>query len=236
MSGQVQGFILNLEARRREREIEQYGHELSNAERIALEAAQNSQAENEAAEKKAFEFRKWKTDQLSSIPPRFMAKGFDNYRATSQIQRDAVAHLKTGRSAIIYGGNGLGKTHLAFASIRYQVEHGVSSRYALAFDFFSEIKRSFRDDSTGAVMRRYAQTGYLVIDEVDKAFGSQTEFVYLYALVNERYNMMLPTVLITNANEEDLVSVIGTSTLSRVAGDGAIIELSGEDYRQKALA
>lgn len=236
MNGLEQGFILNLEAKRREREIGQYGHELSNAERIALEAAQNSQAENEAAEKKAFEFRKWRTEQLSCIPPRFTGKSFDNYRCLSQTQREAVAHLKTGRSTIIYGGNGLGKTHLAFASIRCQVDHGVSSCYVLAFDFFSEIKRSFRDDTTASVMKRYAQAGYLVIDEVDKAFGSQTEFVYLYALVNERYNMMLPTVLITNANEADLVSVIGTSTLSRVAGDGAIIELSGEDYRQRALA
>ena len=78
--------------------------------------------------------------------------------------------------------------------------------------------------------------GYLVIDEVDKAFGSQTEFVYLYSLINERYNRMLPTVLITNADEVELVSVIGSSTLSRVAGDGAIIELKGQDWRQKERA
>jgi DNA replication protein DnaC len=229
-------FMENLMTKRKAREIEQYGHELNDAERDALEAIKLSQSETEAGEKKALEFRKWRSEQLSCIPPRFVGKTFDNYRATSQIQRDAVAHLKTGRSAIIYGGNGLGKTHLAFASIRYQVEHEVSSKYVLAFDFFTAIKRSFRDDSTDAVMSKYAQAGYLVVDEVDKTFGSQTEFVYLYSLVNERYNRMLPTVLITNADEADLVTVIGASTLSRVAGDGAIIELTGEDYRQRSLA
>jgi DNA replication protein DnaC len=229
-------FMENLMAKRKAREIEQYGHELSDAERDALEAIKLSQSEIEAEEKKDLAFRKWRSEQLSCIPPRFTGKTFDNYRATSQIQRDAVAHLKTGRSAIIYGGNGLGKTHLAFAAIRYQVEHEVSSKYVLAFDFFTAIKRSFRDDTTDAVMTKYAQAGYLVVDEVDKTFGSQTEFVYLYSLVNERYNRMLPTVLITNADEADLVTVIGASTLSRVAGDGAIIELSGEDFRQRARA
>jgi len=71
---------------------------------------------------------------------------------------------------------------------------------------------------------------------VDKGFGSQTEFVYLYQLVNERYNRMLPTVLVTNAREDELASVIGASTLSRVAGEGAIINLSGPDYRQRKTA
>ena len=130
----------------------------------------------------------------------------------------------------------MGKTHLAFAAIRHQITLDISSLYVLAFDFFTQVKRSFRDDTTEAIMDRYAKVGYLVIDEVDKAFGSQTEFVYLYSLVNERYNRMLPTVLITNADEADLVTVIGSSTLSRVAGDGAIIELKGQDWRQKERA
>ncbi len=226
----------SLKQKRREIEIETYGHELTEAERAALDALRESQADEQKAKRKAKEFEDWKKKQLSQIPPRFVGKTFDNYKIWSPVQREAVNHLKTGRSAIVYGGNGVGKTHLAFAAIRHQIEAGVSSRYVLAFDFFTEVKRSFRDDSTDAILKRYATAGYLVIDEVDKAFGSQTEFVYLYSLVNERYNRMLPTVLITNADEADLVSVIGASTLSRIAGDGAIIELKGEDYRQRMLA
>lgn len=225
-----------LKQKRREIEITTYGHELTDAERDALDRLNESQAEQQREKRKAKEFNEWKTKQLAQIPPRFVGKTFDNYKTWSNDHREIVNHLKTGRSAIIYGGNGVGKTHLAFAAIRAQVELGISSRYALAFDFFTEVKRSFRDDSTDAILKRYATAGYLVIDEVDKAFGSQTEFVYLYSLINERYNRMLPTVLITNADEAELVSVIGSSTLSRVAGDGAIIELKGQDWRQKERA
>lgn len=225
-----------LKQNRREMEINTYGHELTEAERDALDRLQESQKAAEQAKRKSAEFDEWKAKQLSQIPPRFTGKTFENYRTQKPEHREVINHLKSGRSAIVYGGNGVGKTHLAFAAIRHQIEAGVSSRYVLAFDFFTEVKRSFRDDTTEAIMDRYAKVGYLVIDEVDKAFGSQTEFVYLYSLVNERYNRMLPTVLITNADEADLVSVIGASTLSRVAGDGAIIELKGEDYRQRMLA
>lgn len=225
-----------LKQKRREMEITTYGHELTDAERDAMDRLQESQKAAEQAKRKSAEFDDWKAKQLSQIPPRFTGRTFENYKTQKPEHREVISHLKSGRSAIVYGGNGVGKTHLAFAAIRHQIEAGVSSRYVLAFDFFTEVKRSFRDDSTDAVLKRYATAGYLVIDEVDKAFGSQTEFVYLYSLVNERYNRMLPTVLITNADEADLVSVIGASTLSRVAGDGAIIELKGEDYRQRMLA
>lgn len=225
-----------LKQKRREMEINTYGHELTDAERDALDRLQESQKATEQAKRKSAEFDDWKQKQLSQIPPRFVGKTFENYRIWKNEQREVLNHLRSGKSAIIYGGNGVGKTHLAFAAIRHQIELGISSRYVLAFDFFTEVKRSFRDDSTDAILKRYATAGYLVIDEVDKAFGSQTEFVYLYSLVNERYNRMLPTVLITNADDTELVSVIGSSTLSRVAGDGAIIELKGEDYRQRMLA
>ena len=229
-------LVESLRQRRREIEINAYGHELSDEERDALDRIKQSQEEAEEARRKAGEFEKWQAKQLSQIPPRFVGKTFDNYRTWSNEQREIVAHLRTGKSAIIFGGNGVGKTHLAFAAIRTQIELGISSQYILAFDFFTEVKRSFRDDSTDSILKRYAAVGYLVIDEVDKAFGSQTEFVYLYSLINERYNRMLPTVLITNADEAELVSVIGSSTLSRVAGDGAIIELKGQDWRQKERA
>ena len=225
-----------LKQSRREAEIKTYGHELTDEERNALDMIRESQKEAEEAQRKAGELERWKASQLAQIPPRFADSTFANYKTWSHEQRDVITHLKTGKSAIIYGSNGTGKTHLVFAAIRHQIEQGVSSKYVLAFDFFTEIKRSFRDDTTEAIMDRYGKVGYLVVDEVDKTFGSQTEFVYLYSLINERYNRLLPTVLITNADEAELVSVIGKSTLSRVAGEGAIIELTGDDYRQRMLA
>lgn len=212
-------------------ETERYGRVLTEEEREANERLERQEEEAQKKAREAERLKEWVSSQLGQFPRRFADKTFGNYRVTTPAQKSAVRHLMSGRSAIIYGSNGTGKTHLAYASVRHQIEQGKKAQYVLAYDFFSEVRQSFADDSTHAVMHRYAGVDYLVIDEVDKSFGSKTEFVYLYTLVNRRYNDMLPTVLITNAGEEDLVSVMGASTISRVAGDGAIIELVGEDYR-----
>jgi hypothetical protein len=44
---------------------------------------------------------------------------------------------------------------------------------------------------------------------------------------------MLPTVLITNAKPDEFAMIVGTSVLDRIGSDGKLIELSGENYRQK---
>ena len=74
---------------------------------------------------------------------------------------------------------------------------------------------------------------YLVIDEIDKTQGTQMEFAYLYSLINKRYNEMKSTVLITNAKPDEFAAIIGQSALDRVASEGKIIDLTGDNYRQK---
>lgn len=222
-------FVRRFTEARDTREIEIYGRVLTPEERIAKEEAEDREAERikEESRRARIEAR------LKEFPRRYADKTFANFKASTPSQRQIVKHLKDGGSAVIYGGNGTGKTHLAFAAVRNQIESGKDSKYVLAYDFFTDIKNSFSDSSTEAVMRRYEGCDYLVIDEVDKSFGTVTEFVYLYTLVNRRYNNLRPTVLITNASEKDLVTVIGASTISRIGGDGAVIELVGEDYRLK---
>lgn len=105
--------------------------------------------------------------------------------------------------------------------------------FVMAYKFFDDIKRSFEDNSTSKVLGCYKDLDYLVIDEIDKSYGSPTEFVHLYHLVNERYNHMLPTVLITNAKREGLTELLGASVLDRIASEGAIIEMVGGNYRKK---
>lgn len=217
-------------------EKEKYGRILTDEERLEIDRLQDEEAAQARERKKAYDQELWATKELGRIPKRFQNVTFENYRIESGDQQAAVDHLKSGQSAIIYGANGLGKTHLAFASIKHQIAQGRSARYLLAFEFVSDIKQSWGKDTTKNLMSEYGSCDYLVIDEIDKTFGSQTDFIYLYSLVNERYNEMLPTVLITNAKESELLNVIGPSTLSRVAGDGALIELDGDDFRKRNRA
>ena len=192
--------------------------------RVVTDAEYEKQKYEEAERQRAEFIR----TRLKQIPKRYEHETFDTYQGQNLLKD----YMKTGGSLIIYGSNGTGKTHLAFASIRYQIEQGKEAFYVLAADFFNEIKQSFANGSTHKVIQDYTRYDYLVIDEIDKSYGSQTEFNYMYLLINKRYNDMVPTVLITNAKKADLVDVIGSSVLDRIAGDGKVKELSGKSYRR----
>lgn len=177
--------------------------------------------------------------QLSAFPARFRDSTFDNYILSDNEQSRAkqvglIKQLKSGNSVVMYGNNGTGKTHLAFASLRHQILLGKFCKYILAPELYDEVKNSFNTNSTQRVISEYSSYDYLVVDEVDKSFGSATEFISLYRIINRRYENLLPTVLITNAGKEVLVDVIGNSSFERVTEfPGGKLFMDWESHRRK---
>lgn len=215
---------------RNKREMKEYGRILQDAERDAIIEKEELQRKKDIENEK---IRKIYSEFMRQVPPRFKNATFSSFQCSSDKQRKTVEYLKTGGSAVIYGSNGVGKTHLAYATCEYQARQGKVAGYILAFDFFNEVRKSFSDGSTDKVVGKYHGYDLLVIDEIDKTQGTPTEFVYLYSLINERYNYMKPTILITNATPSDFGAIIGESALDRVASDGKVIDLTGDNYRQK---
>jgi len=215
---------------REEKEIKEYGKVLSYEERDRIIDETDRKQKQEAEENR---IRMNLSQFMDAIPPRFKDTTFDNYACETEKQLKVLQFLKQGRSAVIYGSNGTGKTHLAYASCKYQIEQGKTAMYIVAFDFFNKIRQSFGDGSTEQIIEKFKGYGYLVIDEIDKTQGTPTEFNYLYHLINQRYNHLRPTVLITNAKPAEFGVIIGESALDRVASEGKVIDLTGENYRQR---
>lgn len=173
------------------------------------------------------------TELYYAIPTIYKDSTFDNFIAQTEAQKVAVDILKDGKSAILFGSNGTGKTHLGWAFLRYQVEQGRSGRYVKAFKLFAQIKSSFNSHTTERLVDEYCNYDCLVIDELDKRYGSQTEFVNLYAIIDERTDWGRPTILIGNMKPDELEEALGPSLVSRVCGLGTPIDLSGPDWRMK---
>ena len=226
-------FLEKIEQYRKERdarEMKQYGRVLTDDERDEIIKKEELQRKKDKENEK---IRTIYNEFTRQVPPRFKDATFSSFQCSSDKQRKTVEYLKTGGSAVIYGSNGVGKTHLAYAACEYQARKGKIAKYILAFDFFNEIRKSFSDGSADKVVGKYAGYDLLVIDEIDKTQGTPTEFVYMYSLINKRYNYMKPTILITNARPEEFSAIIGQSALDRVASDGKVIDLTGDNYRQK---
>jgi DNA replication protein DnaC len=215
---------------REQRELNEYGRVLSEEERDKLIDEEDAKREREARESRlAMNLSQF----MASVPPRFKEATFDNYECQTEKQLKVLDFLRLGKSAIIYGSNGTGKTHIAYASCKHQIAQGKTAGYTLAFDFFNKIRQSFGDGSTEQLVNRFIAYDYLVIDEIDKTQGTPTEFNYLYHLINQRYNYMRSTVLITNSKPDEFGAIMGQSVLDRVASEGKVIDLTGDNYRQK---
>ena len=92
----------------------------------------------------------------------------------------------------IYGGTGLGKTHLMHAvGNQFRAAHPDSSvRYAQARDFMSDVVAAFRHDREAKLREKYHSLDMLLVDDIQYLGGdrqrTQEEFFYLFNLLQDR--------------------------------------------------
>ncbi len=177
--------------------------------------------------------------RISHFPERYKDASFDGYLfygtdAQKAAQRRLVECLRRGLPVVMYGNNGTGKTHLAYASMRNQILQGKEAVYASLTDIIDEIKQGFSENiPTARIVDKYIGYDYLVIDEMDKSYGSTTEFLNIFKIINGRYMTKRPTVLISNASKDDVMEIVGKSSFERIAEDGVVAFMDWPSYRGK---
>ncbi|TRZ62997.1 ATP-binding protein [Pseudomonas alloputida] len=170
----------------------------------------------------------------AGITPRFAAATFDSYRAEKDPQQKALAkcrayaeqfpvNYRAGRSLLLTGNVGCGKTHLASAIVRTVVADRCRALIIPAGDIFS-IARASMVPGSGYTDRDVAVhlggLDLLVIDEVGAQKGSEYELGLLHSIIDRRYQAVLPTVVISNLSADGLKSYIGDRALDRLRQNG----------------
>ncbi len=182
----------------------------------------------------------------AAIPERFSDRHIDTFHATNpraQAAQDLVRTYasefadvrRTGRGIILCGGVGTGKTHLAVGVIRHVTAAGFTALYAVLLDSFRSIKDTYRKDSSvteTAAMARLTAPDLLVLDEIGVQHGTDTERMLMFSILNERYNQMKPTILISNLAREPLEKYLGERAFDRMReGGGRMVVFDWESYR-----
>lgn len=209
------------------------------------EAAAREKTKAEAKEREA-KLRAWhRKIGEAGIPERFQNRSLKSFVARTASQQRALNFaqayadgfdevLKTGRSAAFVGKPGTGKTHLS-AGIGLRIMHrdNRSVLFASVLRAVRRIKETWRRDSVETESQAIAALVFpdlLILDEVGQQFGSDTEKLILFDVLNDRYEKRKPTLLLANVPLDDyedegrikpgLKSFLGERIIDRLREDG----------------
>jgi len=145
-----------------------------------------------------------------------------------------------GRSLILAGRPGTGKTHLAVAIAYRAIQNGYDARFTSAAELIDRLAAASREGRLGEALTAYTHPHVLVIDEVGYLAHSAEAANVLFQVVDHRYLHRRPMLFTTNKplaewgrvlHDPDLAEAITDRILER----GRLIELRGTSYRTRHL-
>jgi len=154
-------------------------------------------------------------------------------------------------SLFIHGKAGVGKTVLACSLAKLYIKQGYDVKFISYPSFIMELQGMFRQDKD---VYRYAKEvawhpeyldaiaqwngdpirkGILIIDDLGATKISEFVQQITYYIINEREMKMLPTIITSNFNLNEINTIIDPRVSSRITGMCEIKKLDGADRRKK---
>lgn len=217
-------------------------------------ACEQLRREKEEAEKAARERderrRRWEQKLgESGIPYRFQDRRLANYIADNDGKKRALAFAEkfaaefenkayiTGQSAVFVGKPGTGKTHLAAGIGLALMAEGYSVLFCTVMRAIRRVKDTWgsRGQSESEAIATLVEPDLLILDEVGVQFGSETEKLIMFDILNERYEKRKSCLLLSNLATDEVFAFLGERILDRMKEDGGeVIAFNWDSYRGKA--
>ena len=144
------------------------------------------------------------------------------------------SHSEQYNPLFIYGGVGLGKTHLAHAIANYTLEHDKSKniKYTSSESFTNELIHSIKSNNMGSFREKYRKVDLLMIDDVQFLAGkeaTQEEFFHTFNTLKENGKQ----IILTSDRPPGSLSSITDRLKNRFEG-GLIADIQIPDLETRA--
>lgn len=179
----------------------------------------------------------------SGLLGRFRSTTFANFNATTKPQRHALttcrdfaaeAQRGTWATLMLIGPPGTGKTHLGAAMVLDVIQRGRGARYTTFRDLIRSLRATWRRDAEQTeedVIADLASFPLLVIDEIGVSMGSEAELTQLFDVIDRRYQLGNPLVLVSNLTVPELRAALGDRLADRVREHSTVVPCNWSSHR-----
>jgi DNA replication protein DnaC len=192
------------------------------------------EATQERGERLAFHTRN------CGLTGRYLNATFDSFDAATTAQKAVkaacqtfVQSLQNGNSGGLWliGQPGTGKTHMGAAMVRHAIhELGLGAAMHSVPQLMAMLRARWASSNTPVsfwavndclsttddLLDFWGRISLLVIDEVGVARGTDHELETLFQIIDKRYSLELPTVLLSNLKPAELKPVLGDRSFDRL--------------------
>lgn len=175
---------------------------------------------------------------LSYYPDSENAEGVNPRRRMTQILNYCKAYADNfkinGKSILMRGATGLGKTHLSLSIANELLSKGFSVVYVSAPDILFQLESAhFSYDYTQEqnLLATLQECDLLIIDDLGTEFSTSYTTSQIYNIFNNRILRSKPVIINTNLTIKELEAAYTQRFVSRVMGTCDKLDFYGKDIR-----
>lgn len=169
------------------------------------------------------------------------AANLEHMKQVLSFMKQYAARFTPGESGnvVMFGGTGLGKTHLSSAAAGVVIGRGFGVYYTAAVGMIGDFEHERFGNTTAGASRagtdRYYECDLLIIDDVGTEVTNQFTQSVMYDVINTRLNRKQSTIISTNLLPEEFRSRYSDRLTSRILGEYNVLTFVGTDVRQQKL-